>query len=97
MQLTGFEIVLDEDASALLVPKELVESLVNVSEDVTIDRVIVRVTVSVVELLDVEPDAETVLVKLTGLVEISDEDCPLELSDSEVPLVLRVVLVRRVD
>ena len=97
MQLTGFETVLDEDASALLVTKELVESLVNVSEDVITDGVIVRVTVSVDELLDVEPDAETVLVKLTGLVEISDEDCPLELSDSEVPLVLEVVLVRTVD
>ena len=29
---------------------------------------------------------ERVLVKLTGFVEISDEDCPLELPASKVPL-----------
>ena len=29
---------------------------------------------------------ERVLVKLTGFVEISEEDCPLELPASEVPL-----------
>ena len=57
----------------------------NVSEDVMNEKVIT--TVSVSELLDLEPE-ETVLVELTGLVEISDEDCPLELPDSEVSPVL---------
>ena len=36
-------------------------------------------------LKDVETE-ERVLVKLTGFVEISDEDCPLELPASKVPL-----------
>ena len=51
---------------------------------------------------EVLKDAETeerVLVKLTGYVEISEEDCPLELPVSEVPLntVLEEVSVELVD
>ena len=49
-------------------------------------------------LKDVETE-ERVLVKLTGFVEISEEDCPLELPVSEVPLntVLEEVSVELVD
>ena len=49
-------------------------------------------------LKDVETE-ERVLGKLTGFVEISEEDCPLELPVSEVPLntVLEEVSVELVD
>ena len=68
------------------------------SEDVINYGVIVTVKVSVEELIDAEPD-ETVLVELTGFVEISDEDCPLVLPVSELPLdkVFGEVSVRLVD
>ena len=46
---------------------------------------ILIVTVSEKVLKDVET-VERVLGKLTGYVEISEEDCPLELPASEVPL-----------
>ena len=46
---------------------------------------ILIVTVSEKVLKDVET-VERVLGKLTGYVEISEEDCPLELPVSEVPL-----------
>ena len=47
------------------------------------------------EVLKGTETVERVLVKLTGFVEISGEDCPLELPASEVPLdtVLEVVSV----
>ena len=69
--LTGYETILNEDASELLMSKELVESLVNVSEDVIFGEVILAVTLPEVEPIVVEID-DTVL---AGLVEISDEDC----------------------
>ena len=61
--LTEFETILNEDASELLMSKELVESLVNVSDDVIFGEVILAVTI---------PIDDTVL---AGIVEISDEDC----------------------
>ena len=61
--LTGYETILNEDASELLMSKELVESLVSVSEDVIFGEVILAVTI---------PIDDTVL---AGIVEISDEDC----------------------
>ena len=61
--LTGYETILNEDASELLMSKELVESLVNVSDDVIFGEVILAVTI---------PIDDTVL---AGIVEISDEDC----------------------
>ena len=69
--LTGFETILNEDASELLMSKELVESLVIVSEDVIFGEVILAVTLPEVELIVVEID-DTVL---AGLLELSDEDC----------------------
>ena len=65
------ETILNEDASELLMSKELVESLVNVSDDVIFGEVILAVTIPEVELIVVEID-DTVL---AGIVEISDEDC----------------------
>ena len=90
-RLTGFETILNEDASELLMSKELVESLVNVSEDVIFGEVVL----AEVELIVVEID-ETVL---AGLVEISDEDCSEELTASDVPIdtVLREVSAELVD
>ena len=61
--ITGYETILNEDASELLMSKELVESLVNVSDDVIFGEVILAVTI---------PIDDTVL---AGIVEISDEDC----------------------
>ena len=72
--------------------------IVYFSEDIINDGEIVIVGVSEEVLKDVETE-ERVLGKLTGFVEISEEDCPLELPVSEVPLntVLEEVSVELVD